>query len=100
MIDADVTAANDAEAGQAAGLLRSLIARLGVRGDYAIREEEGLVHLAIETDYDRDRLRTQLGAESLPAPIGWASYAGFRFSSEKWEGSLASSEPPPEPPGV
>lgn len=79
LIDAEVTAANDVDAGQAAGLLRSVVARLGVRGDYAIREQEGRVHLAIETDYDRDRLRAQLGAESLPSPAGWASHAGIRF---------------------
>jgi hypothetical protein len=93
LIDAELTAANGGEAKEAPGLLRRLVARLGVRGDYAISEEEGLIHLAIETDYDRDRLRTRFGAKSLPSADAWVSRASFRFAPEKWREGLAGLEP-------
>ena len=93
LIDAKLTAANDDEAKEATGLLRSLVARLGVRGDYAISEEAGVIHLAIETDYDGDRIRTRFGADPLPSGDGWASHAVFPFAPEQWRGRPAPPDP-------
>jgi hypothetical protein len=91
LIDAELTAASDDDAREATVLLRSLVAHLGVRGDYAISEEEGVIHVAVETDYDRDSIRTRFGAEPLPSGDGWASQAAFPFAPGQWRERVARS---------
>lgn len=59
--------------------LRRLVVSLTPRGDFALCHEDGQMCLAVETDYDADRLRTALKADPASCLEGWATYAPFRF---------------------
>ena len=63
----------------APGVLRGYVAALGPRGDYAVRTIDGTTCLAIETDYDTDRLKSELSAEDDGPAQGWASRRRFDF---------------------
>jgi hypothetical protein len=71
-------------------LLRQLVVRLRPRGDYALQADEGDFHLAMETDYDRDRVRSEFSAEADPSPDGWASSSAFSFDPDAWRARLAA----------
>ena len=76
--------------GESIGLLRRLVVQLRPKGDYALQADEGNFHLAVETDYDRDRVRSRFSAETDPSPDGWASRAAFSFDPTAWRARLAT----------
>lgn len=63
----------------AAAVLRGYVAALGPRGDYAVQTIDETTSVAIETDYDTDRLKTELHAEDDGPTQGWASRRTFDF---------------------
>ena len=74
-------------------LLRLLIVELRPHGDYALQPDNGNLHLAIETDYDRDRVISLLSAKPGPSGCAWASRAVFTFDPTAWRRKLAAWSP-------